>query len=1110
MNRKAGILTGLLMAVFFMAAVPVRAQFYNGLNMTFGKNRIQYPKSEVLESEFFASFYRYDRFDVYFYPEGKELAEYVSRFAYRELARMENFFEYSLSKRLIFLVYNRLSDYRQSNIGLISGRDETNIGGVTKILDNKVFLYFEGDYKRFDRQIMAAIAEVVMQEMLYGGSVRDRLASSALLNLPEWYYKGLISFISKGWDIETENRVKDGILSGRFDKFNRLEGQDAIDAGHSIWNFISESFGKSVIPTIVYFSRINRNSSAGFLNVLGTSLNALSFEWLHYYKTRYQAAAHQGSLPETGLVKLKNRKGTDFLRARISPDGRYIAYTSNSEGQIRVWLYDSQTGKSKKIYQTGAKLGQIEDYSFPVLAWHPTSGLLSMIMEYKGKIRYSLYPLDTRKWEHRDIKQFNKILDFSYSDDGLNLAVSGVMNGQSDIFVYNLVANTIRRITDDRADDYSPRFIDNSSRIIFTSNRTELSLEKQKESQSHQQNTDIFIYDYASGSDRLVRLAEDRYIDRFQPDRLQGGKYYYLGDDNGLRNRYVAEYDSTILAIDTTVHYSYVTKSKPLTNFSRNILDQSLSGPSREWTSLFFINGKYRLAKGSVDEQTFSDKMLPVSDFRLRFTRDLGRKDSIAAASEAAAVAAANAAATPPVTRRPLSLTPDSLSRKNVININDYVFDAEKKAPSGSTAQRRLSELSTRDPITGKEFDVPPLRIYQPSFYINYLASQVDFTFLNSSYQAFTGGAVYYNPGFNMLFKVGTQDLFEDYKLIGGVRFGADFQSNEYLLSFENLKKRLDKEIIFHRQVYTTSTQDNYSLVKATTQELFYILKYPLSQVAAFRATVNGRIDSYNFLSTDQQNMIRKGVTKYWSGLKLEYIFDNTRMITLNLYEGLRYKVFGEYYQQVNGNWSDVFIVGADVRHYQPLHRTLIWANRFAASTSFGGSRLIYYMGGVDNWTNLSRTVPTFDSSMPIDTTQNFVYQTLATNMRGFSQNIRNGNSFAVFNSELRWPVFRYFANKPINSDFLNNFQIIGFFDVGTAWSGPTPWDPKNHLNRKVIRNGPLVIVIDKGNEPIVSGFGFGLRSRLLGYFVRADWAWGIENHVLLPRIFYLSLSLDF
>ncbi|MBT3751439.1 MAG: BamA/TamA family outer membrane protein, partial [Bacteroidetes bacterium] len=171
---------------------------------------------------------------------------------------------------------------------------------------------------------------------------------------------------------------------------------------------------------------------------------------------------------------------------------------------------------------------------------------------------------------------------------------------------------------------------------------------------------------------------------------------------------------------------------------------------------------------------------------------------------------------------------------------------------------------------------------------------------------------------------------------------------------------------------------------------------------------------------------------------------------------------------------------------------------------------LIYYMGAVDNWTNLSREVQTFDNSVPIDTTQYFVFQPLATNMRGFSQNIRNGNSFAVFNSELRWPIVRYFANRPINSDFLNNLQLIAFFDMGTAWSGPSPWHEKNHLNREIIENGPLTIVIDKGNEPIVAGYGFGVRSRLLGYYVRLDWAWGIENYVILPRLFHLSLSLDF
>jgi len=31
-----------------------------------------------------------------------------------------------------------------------------------------------------------------------------------------------------------------------------------------------------------------------------------------------------------------------------------------------------------------------------------------------------------------------------------------------------------------------------------------------------------------------------------------------------------------------------------------------------------------------------------------------------------------------------------------------------------------------------------------------------------------------------------------------------------------------------------------------------------------------------------------------------------------------------------------------------------------------------------------------------------------------------------------------------------------------------------------------------------------------LGYFVRADWAWGVENGIILPSVFYFSLSTDF
>ncbi|MCK7536913.1 MAG: hypothetical protein MZV63_41120 [Marinilabiliales bacterium] len=64
-------------------------------------------------------------------------------------------------------------------------------------------------------------------------------------------------------------------------------------------------------------------------------------------------------------------------------------------------------------------------------------------------------------------------------------------------------------------------------------------------------------------------------------------------------------------------------------------------------------------------------------------------------------------------------------------------------------------------------------------------------------------------------------------------------------------------------------------------------------------------------------------------------------------------------------------VVGADFRHYQKIHRDLIWANRFAASTSMGPSRLIYYLGGVDNWMGyIFNDTPMFDQSVPVDPTR--------------------------------------------------------------------------------------------------------------------------------------------
>ena len=88
--------------------------------------------------------------------------------------------------------------------------------------------------------------------------------------------------------------------------------------------------------------------------------------------------------------------------------------------------------------------------------------------------------------------------------------------------------------------------------------------------------------------------------------------------------------------------------------------------------------------------------------------------------------------------------------------------------------------------------------------------------------------------------------------------------------------------------------------------------------------------------------------------------------------------------------------------------------------------------------------------------------------------------------------------------------MITGFFDMGGAWYD---WDITNKHNfyrYDYIENGPVKVRIDRHREPLVAGYGFGLRTRLFGYYLRFDWAWGIENMHILDRTFYFSNNLDF
>ncbi len=1048
------------------------AQFYYGLQQDFGKNRVQY-------QDFMWSYYAFDRFDTYFYKQGRQVAQYVSRIAEEDLEFLETLLDYRLTDHMQLVVYNNLTDFKQSNVGLPSTDEMNNTGGLSKIVGSKLYVYFDGDHRNLRTQLRAGIVQVLLNQMMYGGNIREVVSNNTLLTLPEWYEKGLIAYLSDPENEEYENYVIDGVLSGRYKSFKTIQGKDHIYAGFGIWQYIGEMYSPNVISQILYMTRVNRGVESGFTFVLGKDLETIMNDWLEYTKEKYTSLETMPSMEGVNLAR-KNHKGVQFIHMALSPESGSLVYVRNNLGKFKVFLTQLPEGESKVVFKGGYAIDEYTDYSFPMLAWHPTGDLLAIISEEKGHSKLHFYDVKKEELISKDLFQFEKVLSFCYAPDGKHFLMSAIREGQSDIYMYSILANSFEKLTDDVYDDFDPIFI-KPNRIVFASTRPNTNYPIVSDSVPAREKTDLFLYEIG-GIDPLKNITNTDQKEEADNIMLADSKFQYSAPNGKLRQVYQMTIDSSIAFIDTTTHYYYEYKSTPISNYNRPILGHSQIGRFGEKVWRTLNGGKELLSyqkKGDFDgkEEMVWEEGVEVNQIEPILLKD--KKE----------------------------IRPGSYE----VNILDYQFHPDLKEEF-NIPQKQVEVVVPADEKNDsteveEEFVFPAQSNYRLSFFSEYFVSELDKNFLTPVYQPYSGGgsALFLTPPLSGLFKLGLGETFGDYKIIGAARIGVDFRNNEFYLSFMNLRRQWDKTYTFNRKTLFQQYSGD-EIHKVITHQGIVTLTYPFNPVSALSFTGGFRLDEDHVLAVNQFRAEEE--TDFDSRITAgsQWIYDNTLSKGLNLYAGTRFKIFGEYYQSVGDEDPlSLFVLGADFRHYYPIHRNFILANRFACSASFGKQRLIYYLGGVDNWWGAK-----YNPDTPIDQATDYAFQTLATNMRGFHQNIRNGNNFFVYNTELRFPVFSYLLNRPVKSDILRNFQIVGFTDVGTAWNGLTPYSAVNAFNNQVIQQGGITVVLDKQKNPFVLGYGAGFRTRIAGYFMRFDWAWGLEDGIVLPRVFYFSTSLDF
>jgi hypothetical protein len=445
---------------------------------------------------------------------------------------------------------------------------------------------------------------------------------------------------------------------------------------------------------------------------------------------------------------------------------------------------------------------------------------------------------------------------------------------------------------------------------------------------------------------------------------------------------------------------------------------------------------------------------------------------------------------------------------------------ANEKPDTSLKVENNIGAAEHKETILSKS----KLFNYRLKFSADYILAGVTNNILVNRYQPYGGGQgpIQLNNGsdFNFSFRVGVSDLMEDIKFIGGYRFGSNIKDKDVFLSFQNYRRRLDWGMTYYRSNISdypgffngpSTYYYNSSLVTNLYQ---FNLSYPLNEVKSVRLTMGARTDrgtlrAYNNATgySDPAGLAQPDSINTYLVSRLEYVHDNTINPTQNIWNGTRFKIYLDVNTPISNTSNTTYNFGFDYRHYVKIYRNFIWAGRAAGDFSWGNQKIVYYLGGVDGWLS-----PRFNSLNTPAPDQTYAFQSLAINMRGYNQNVANGNNAVVLNSEFRLPLFSTLFNKPINNAFIRNFEVTQFIDLGTAWNGSyngihRPTEVFGSQNN----NNPVLVRIDAGGlGPFAGGYGFGIRSTLLGYFMKLDTAWPMKGIFKGAPLWYFALGLDF
>lgn len=1153
------------LVLILLAFSPLFAQVEQ---VRFGKNRLQFRpflRWKTIDME---------RFELYFHDAKYPFANKVAQTIMAELQYLEQRMNYTIPNHFNAVLYPSYEAFLQSNIGM--DLDWYQQKNNARFVNNKLPIYYSSSERALKKQIREGVLRLIVEYMLSGGEQGEQRAKDKIGSFPDWFIKGYISYVAGGWSAERDYQFRVLIDNGTYTKYRQIVADRPYLAGHLFWYYFDRKYGAVKLEELFQAMQFSKNLNRIFLNVVKKKYREIVADIIPYFTELYREDERKRKdnakgkpytrVPLRPLSSWRRAYDVNTIIANPNTKRGIYARIDYREGISKVVVSETKS-RRRTILTTGVYLyGNTITEHYPLIAWRPDGTRLGVIYFDGHYIQFFEYDI-LRHIKLNKIKlseHFNGIHDFQYFDNQNKILLSAVKEGQNDAFMFDFATGKLENITQDVYDNLDVSYVNfgNKTGIIFASNRPVQKIDSLKsDSEYEDDNYNIFLADYSApgGPHPIHALTSITFGDARYPSQYNSRSFSYISNQSGIGNRYVGDVISESKGLDTFYQVngefyanlsqdslrnllqkqgktqpdklSFMARTEektttfPITNYKNDIIEsRSVRGLKPLLTDLKYSSNSKQLYQVEPAEPHLEHKLrlapLPMTAYRLfqqgildvqtKKNSNTPRKYELFLPTDKDSIAFYRDFFVSEFNFNPVfNQLPAPVNNSNSVPLVTRVEPARKHLiVTRAHLPKNLPQKSVAK-YTRRSF----LDMVSAGFYNGVLANQV--------LQPYQGGSgpVYLN-GQGRLYEMisfNTMENLEDMSLMIGYRlpFSLTNITSDFIADFMYRKFRTDIGL-----TYLRSSQYSARNVRTISNYYLFRMEYPLDILRSIRLTIGPRRDLFNFkivpfgFGQFNSNSLHLQDSISWTNLlRVEYVYDNTINPAPNVWKGLRYKIYAEFFTNI-GHYNvadkakvDVFNfsrntlnIGFDARYYKTVYKNIVWATRFAGDFSFGQRPVLYYLGGADSW-----IFPKFEQANKPAQNFNYAFQTLALNMRGFAQNVQNGRRNLVLNTELRVPVFASFVRRPISADIIRNFTLNAFVDIGTAWNTGLPKFPG-----RTFSNFNSVVTLYTSPLPFSMGYGWGLRTKIWQFWCRLDRGYPVGQRFFTGGVWYISLAYDF